>query len=193
MKRIGNFIYENRITNVILRHGPMILKPATVAALMTIVWHYMYINKIYLDKSDMPLTTDIPLIGICYGIFAALAINFTWSKYSEMSSAVVTRNKEKFLALRDEKMPIMLHIFLGSMALSIQLFVLLIDYENPVTGLLLVLAITYFLTLTAVIAIELDDPKRSIWFQKSIPSDWLSADVKDYFDKKAQAIETMAD
>jgi hypothetical protein len=184
MKRIGNFIYEHRITNVIERHAPMILKSATVGLLLMIVWNFMQKAGDYLEKSDLPMTTVLPLLGIFYALFASNILGSTNDKYREVSYSVVRKDKAKFLQLRDEKISIMWHVFLGSLAIMIQLFVMLIKYENVATGRLCVFSLGFFFTLTAIVALELDDPIRSVWFQKKIDPDWLTANVDEFFEEE---------
>jgi peptidoglycan/LPS O-acetylase OafA/YrhL len=194
MKRIGNFIYENRAINVIRRHLPMVAKPAIAALLFVTIWHKMQAHGMYLEKSELPLTMSISLFGVAYGVVAALVINSNWEKYKRMSSYVVRFQKDDFLVQRDEKMPVMLHILLGGMALSIQVFVMVTKYENLWAGDLFVFVSAFFLCLIGLIALELDDPIRSIWFQKSIPPEWMEINIKEYFTQMAglQIVPTLS-
>ncbi len=129
------------------------------------------------------------MIAIAYGVVAALVITSNWEKYKKMSSYVVRHQKDDFLAQRDEKMPVMLHILLGSMALAIQLFVMVTKYENNFAGILFVSVSAFFLCLIGIIALELDNPVRSIWFQKRIPTEWMTEDIEEYFSEKAKELE----
>jgi hypothetical protein len=194
MKKIRNFIYENRVMNVLKRHTPMIIKPACASVIMTIIWYYlMEPRAIYLKKSELPLTIAATILGVVYGVIAAFVITYNWEKYRRMSLYVVTMNKDQFLTQRDEKMPIMFHILLGGMALVIQFLVMLIPYENTFAGILFISISAFFLCLIGLITLELDNPIRSIWFQKSIPPDWMTENVKTYFEKKVSVDSSLAD
>jgi hypothetical protein len=193
MKKIRNFVYENRVMNVLKRHTPMIYKPAFAALVMLVIWHYMRINNLYLEHSDLALTISMGLWGVIYGVGAALTVTYNWEKYRDISSSVVRIDKDRFLEKRDEKMPVMLHIWLGTMALSIELFLMLIKYENVWVGRLIIFDSSFFLCLNGLIALELDNPIRSIWFQKSIPPDWMTENVKKYFEKKFSVNSSLAE
>jgi membrane associated rhomboid family serine protease len=186
MEKTGNFIYENRAMSLFQRHAPMILKPAAVGIVFVIIWYCMQKYNLYLIKSDLALSLGVSLLGIVYGVMSALVINSNWDKYKALSLSVVRQDKENFLEQRDEKMPIMLHILLGGMALALQIFFMIIKYENKWAGSLCVFNSAFFLCLIGLIALELDNPVRSIWFQKSIPPQWLEEDVKNYFYHKTK-------
>jgi hypothetical protein len=139
---------------------------------------------ICLKKSDLPMTSILPILGIVYGFFAGLTINTVWNEYKIMSTSVVTKNKDLFLQYRDEQIPIMLHILVGGIALVIQVLIILIDYENKYAAEIFIFSSAFLLTLTAIVVMEFDDPQSSTWFKEKIPADWLTINIEEYFTQK---------
>jgi hypothetical protein len=188
MKKEGNFIYQNRGENIFTRHAPILLKPASVGLVMVIIWHLMHQYELYLEKSDLPMASILPILGIIYGFFAGLTINTVWGEYKKMATGVVTKNKDLFLQYRDEQIPIMLHILVGGIALVIQALIMLIDYKNTTTAEIFVFSSAFLLSLTAIIVVEFDEPQRSIWFKEKTPPEWLTINIEEYFDHKSDAL-----
>ena len=63
-----------------------------------------------------------------------------------------------------------------------------LGWADVTTGSYAVFAVSFVIALFFVVAIELDDPKRSIWFKERIPAEWLTIDV-DAFMKAKRASE----
>jgi hypothetical protein len=189
MKRKGNFIYKNRISTTINQHALMVLIPGSVGAITVLLWQYVRLHHLYMDKADTPITIGVTLMGVIYAIFAGTTINTTWEKYKKISSAVVRKNKADFLELRDEKMPIRLHILLGGLAIIIQFYMMMATYEDIQAGETIVFVTAFSLCLVGMVAIELDNPMKSTWFQRKILPDWLEADVEEFFTAEAEKRE----
>lgn len=181
-----NFIAYNRGFVVVRRHFPMLAKPIFCAVISLLIWYFLRAHGVHLNReSEIPLTSAIiPLIGLIYGIKAGLVLNAVWDEYKTLSFAVVKRDKETFLLHRDEQVPIMIHLLLGTMAFTILGLVMIIEYQDFWTGVVSVFVTAFILSLMAVIVVELDDPKQSIWFKEKIPQEWLEIDVNHYFETK---------
>lgn len=183
-----NFIASNRRWTVVKRHAPMILKPLVAALLSVGVWHLLRHCGIHFSaKSEIPVTAAvIPTIAIVYGVFAALVLAGVWEEYKTISFAVVQKDRIKFLIHRDEQIPIMIHLLLGTLAITLITLVMLLHYEDIWAGRVSVFAISFTLVLLGVVAVELDNPLHSVWFHKKVPTTWLTADLEEEFKIKEE-------
>jgi hypothetical protein len=162
----------------------MILKPAVVGTISVLIWLYLRNHGICFRKeSDNPVLATIGISGILYSILSVTIIARVWELFGKLSYAVVTKNKAEFLAWRDEQIPRMLHLAMGILGFFPLVLVMTMHYEEKYLGMLCVFLMSFIETLLSIIAIELDNPLRSIWFMKKTPPDWMTANVEFYFDE----------
>lgn len=177
-----------RRVKALKRHIPLFTKPAIVSAVALGVWHLLRYFGIHLDKSsEVPVTAAvIPTLGITYSIIAALVLNAVWEEYRKVSVCVITDDRDTFLLYRDERIPLMIHLLLGVLSLFLIGSIMLIDYDHIWSGRCSVFSITFACVLYWVVATELDDPARSVWFKERIPQEWLEIDIDVYRAEKAK-------
>ncbi|MDB5260623.1 MAG: hypothetical protein JWN37_854 [Candidatus Nomurabacteria bacterium] len=184
-----NYIPWNRKWNVVRRHLPIILKPTAAGLILVIIWKLvLYDNGIFFSKhSENPILFLImPLVAFIYVIFASVAVESVFSEYKIISKCVVTRDLETFLLYRDEQLPIMMHILVGSPSFILIILSLFFNYDDAIIGAVAIFLITFVVVLTWVISTELDDYERSIWFKEKIPKEWYEIDIESFFKEKSK-------
>jgi len=101
----------------------------------------------------------------------------------EMSLHVRSRNKLGFMMLRDIRIPMRLHIILGTMAVGMLALVSLFEFHSPWSGVVCVFIGTLTILVYFSIVMELQDPHRSTWFKSESPREWLEEDADVFFEE----------
>lgn len=182
-----NYIASNRRLTTFRRHFPIVFKPFAMAIILTAGWYFLiYKNNLGFDSSaENPLLFLIlPLVSFVYVIFASIAINSVFDEYKTVSRSVVQRDLDTFLLHRDEQLPILLNILVAIPSLFLIVLSAVLHYENVWIGMSAVFCVTFIVVTAWLVATELDNFEKSIWFRESIPKDWLEVDVQEYFDRK---------
>lgn len=186
-----SFIPWNRNGVVLKRHAPLFMKSLIAGLICILLWQanvYSFSLSLKGEAENSILFISLPLASITYAFFAAYAINAVLTEYKEISRAVVKGDMETFLIYRDEQLPILMHILMGTPALFVIIFTMLFPYHNVIDGVITIFSATFLITLTFTVVIELDDCRNSIWFKEKIPKEWYAVDPIEYFRKKNQKI-----
>ncbi|MCA9353145.1 hypothetical protein KC901_03100 [Patescibacteria group bacterium] len=189
MNNTRNFIEWNRGFKTIKRHFPIVIKPILAGAVAMLTWRFVILPlELYFEDPFEPiLFIVLPFAGFIYVIFASIAVQSVFDQYKEVSKAVVKKNIEGFLPYRDEQLPIMIHILLVAPSIVIVFFTLAFNYhENIPLGMATNFSIVFVLAMVWVIATELDDFKKSIWFKEKIPQEWYDMNIEEYFQKSKE-------
>jgi len=175
-----------RILIVIKRHVPMVLKPAIFAIIMLGLWDLLRHHGIFFTTgSELPFTTfGAAFLAIAYGILATLVISSIWDDYKKVSFTLIQNDKKTFLLYRDERMPIMIHLLLGILSFFLLAFAMMTQWNDGYAGGFTIFSIAFIIALFFFVAIELNDPKQSIWFKERIPAEWLAADIDEIIKNK---------
>lgn len=180
-----NYIVGNRSWTMIKRHIPIVLKPLLAGIILAALWRYGLHNSSihFAETAKEPiLFIVLPLVAFIYVIFAGIAVTSVFDQYKIISQCVVKKDLDTFLLYRDEQLPIMMHILVGAPSIIIIMFVMLFDYgSDTLVPMAAIIAVTFVLLLIWVIATELDDFSRSIWFREKIPATWYEIDVEQHF------------
>ncbi len=188
--KMPNFIPWNRDWKVIKKHAPLILKSAFSALIFVMIWIcILYPLDIHFDKKN---NDDIrfliyPFAILSYVFFAGIAVGSVLKEYKILSRAVTANKKDEFLIHRDEQLPIKIHIFVATPSLIIIFYLMLYDYEGSrVFASSVIFCVTFLLILSWNIANEIDDFKKSTWFQERVLKEWYETDVHEHFYKKEE-------
>jgi hypothetical protein len=187
MRQKRNFVSWNRSSVALKRHLPIVLKPLTAAVVGALIWKLaLYDQGIsFAEHIENPILFIIlPLVSFVYVIFAGIAIGSVFDEYKIVSKAVVKRDLDTFLLHRDEQLPILLHILIGIPSFLLVGLTMLFHYQDMYIGLTAVFSVILMVATAWIVATELDDFEKSIWFRESIPKEWHNIDVKTYFKQK---------
>jgi hypothetical protein len=183
----ANYVVWNRRWVVFKRHLPIVLKPFVAGIIVMIIWRFIIFrfDLSFSKETENPiLFIVITLTAFAYAIFAGYAVNAVLTDYKEISKAVVRDDVDTFLLYRDEQLPILMHLLIGSTSFFIIAFTLLFPYSGAAIGMASNFTVTFILTLVYIIVTELDDYYHSIWFKEKIPSEWYKIDISEHFKKK---------
>lgn len=182
--RKHSYISWNRNWAVVERHAPLIAKAFLPAFLSMWVWRYVvYGFDFSFDKEaeNSLLFILIALSAFTYAIFAGYAINTVLTEYKEISKAVVQDDMETFLVYRDEQLPILFHLLLGTNSLILITSSMFFPFHGTSEGMVINFLVTFILVLIYVVIMELDDYYHSIWFREMIPKEWYQVNAIEYF------------
>lgn len=183
-----NFVSWNRGKIALQRHAPLVLKPLGFSLLITLFWRFVIFQfdlSLEEDHGETIFSLVMAFLFLVYTIFGGYAVNTVLLEYKEMSKAVVKNDLDTFLLYRDENLPILIHILIGTPSVFIILLTLIFPFGNSVmVGMIANFTVGFFLALSYTIVIELDNYKNSIWFKEHIPEAWYKEDVMEYFRKK---------
>ncbi|MDB5165291.1 MAG: hypothetical protein JWM00_181 [Candidatus Saccharibacteria bacterium] len=182
-----NFVSWNRRYVTFRRHLPVVLRPLFLALIGTLLWKFLLYDNHFSfgEAAENPLLFIIlPLVSFVYVIFASIAIGSVFDEYKIISRAVVKRDLETFLLHRDEQLPILLHILVAIPSLLLVALSMAFHYSEWGVGAVAVFSVIFIVVTAWIVATELDDFQRSIWFRESTPEEWHEIDVAKYFDEK---------
>lgn len=184
-----NFIPKNRGIVVLKRHLPMITIPAMIGIVIVLLWRFIIfpLDWNFTNLFDPVLFIALPLACLIYVLFATIAISSVFQQYKEVSKSVIKGDIETFLLYRDEELPFMMHILIGTPSIVILFFTLTFNYENNITlAVMVIFSVVFLMAITWKIATELDNFEKSVWFKEKIPKDWFETDINEYFKKKQE-------
>jgi hypothetical protein len=166
------------------RHARLVLWTVLCATFATAGWYEVWTHGYHLaeDDKDIIIGAIVTTLGLTYGILYSWVLGVTWEKYRKTVIAVLEKDKHTFLLYRDERMPILFHLLIGSVSLPLWGMIGVIAYKHVLTGAMSVFAISIVLVLFWRIAVELENPSKGGWFLERIDPEWLTVDVDEYFE-----------
>lgn len=165
------------------RHTYILLKAFIVTLFPLLLWYQLRLRGVYFAHEDETIIIGaaIATLGLAYGIMASLVLGSIWEKYKKVVISVLKHDKETFLCYRDERIPVMIHLFLFALSLPLLVMIALLEYRYLWSGIASVFSVSFILSLYWIVATELENPAKSPWFAERIPEEWLNVDVDEYF------------
>lgn len=154
----------------------LFIRPVIASSVLSLIWYYgLFQNDVsFLDADESGFTDAIiPILAAFHAIVAGFVLNKVWSEYSAVQRCIRISDKESFLSMRDDRIPIPIHFLLGSLAFMIQGLVMSLHYEGVWAGALSTFCISFVLVMYFEVATNLDNPKKGVWYVGRIPQDWL--------------------
>jgi hypothetical protein len=108
-----------------------------------------------------------------HSILAAIVLGKVWEEFKEVCRCVRNEDRTKYKSCVNERIPGMIHLLLATMSTIIVLGTMLVEYQNPWSGIASVGSLAFFLVLYWEVATTLDNPAKAPWFIGRIPDDWL--------------------
>ncbi len=166
------------------RHTLLILQPFLIATVLAAVWYGLWSQGYHFSGEDEGILAGaiVTMLAIAYSIIAALVLTSVWEKYRKVVIAVLQRDKHTFLVYRDERMPLVLHIFIASLSLPLLIMAALLDYQSKWSGITAVFLVSFILSLYWIVVAQLENPAKGAWFTERIPQDWLDEDIDRFFE-----------
>jgi len=159
-----------------------LLLPLCLATLATVLWHQCHKRGWHVPShAEAMLATGILVLAAIFAIAAALILDRIWERTRAISRYILTRNKRAFMEIRDEKMPIAMHLVLAASGLWVLVLLAAAEYPSSASGALVVFSSWFSMLLYFVVITDLQDPTTSVWFSSRIQPDWIEQDVDAYF------------
>jgi hypothetical protein len=165
------------------KHAFLMLQPFVIAVISVIVWDWLRKHGYYLPKEDETITT-VPVmgtLGIAFSIIASISLGLILEKRKNVVLCTLKRDKEAFLLFRDERIPIILHLFLTVISVFLLGMAIFLEYKARINGIVSVFIISFMVTLYWIVVPQLEDTGKSVWFSERIPPEWLKEDVDLFF------------
>ena len=164
------------------RHLFLIAQPFLAAAFITALWTMFWQAGVHLPKEDeVVLTAVVAMLSVTFGILAGVVLSTIWEKYQKVVVCVLKHDVNTFLIYRDERIPIVFHLLLGSLSVPIILVMMLFEYKSYSSGLIAVFSVTFAISIYWLVGAELQNPAKSLWFAERIPEAWLDLDIDEHF------------
>ncbi len=156
-------------------------QPFLVALAVTMVWRDFWKMGIWFNAEDQETIVSgfLPVLGIAYGVLITEVLRSVWGKYKKVVEYVKEKNRREFLELRDEKMPIVLHLLVGSISVPLMGMIFMLHFKNEWIGFASIFAVAFILFFYWVVLAQLENPVKSAWLAERIPEEWLTADVDE--------------
>jgi hypothetical protein len=164
----------------------MVLPALLFATVVTLAWSELFTHDIHLEHHGQAKDTDIIGFAIVvqaaiFAIAAAILLNGTWERIRALSRHVLKRDRAAFMELREEKMPIPMHIVLHGSGLSILMLLIIAPYSDPLHGAIIIFSTSFVVVLYTVVLRALQDVSKNVWIMNRVPKEWLQLNVDEYF------------
>ena len=160
----------------------LMIPPLVLAGLMTAAWYQFFSRGWHLpDTVKEMLGTAIVVQAAIFAIAAAMVLNGTWERLRTLSRHVLVRNQRGFMEIRDEKMPISMHLVLAASGLSVLLLLSAAHYPNVWSGAMVVFSTWFVMSLYFMVVAALQNVTSSVWIVNRVPDEWLALDVDEFF------------
>lgn len=161
------------------RHAVLLSQPFFAAVVAIAMWISLHNRGIHFPREDEIALTAVGVAvpAVLFSILAALLITASYERYQKLTACLLTKDRGTFLLYRDERFPVIMHVLQMALSLPIIAIAMGLHYGSRFSGVVVVFAVTFVITLYWVAIAELQNPADSPWFAERIPEDWLAADV----------------
>ncbi len=159
-----------------LGHLTLLVRPLVIGVTLSAIWYQLFFaNGIFLGKMDESAITNmvVPICAMFHSILAAMVLSKVWEEFKVVSRCIREEDRETFDICSHERIPGIIHVLLATMSIIIIVGAMLVEYENPLSGMFSVGCLSFFLVLYWEVATTLDNPAKAPWFIGRLPSDWL--------------------
>jgi hypothetical protein len=160
----------------------LFVRPLIASVFISCMWYVLlFRNDIHFSEGDGSAFTDavIPVIAAFHAILAGFVVNKVWNEYTRICVCCKKMDRDGFKEIVGNRIPVAIHMLLGSMAIIIELLVMLLNYERADAGCAMTFSVAFVLILYWEVAINLDDPRKGVWYVQRIPPQWLEPDESE--------------
>jgi hypothetical protein len=162
----------------------LLIMPVALAFVATVFWMLLWLNgfEIVSNKADEGLMSSgtIAFLFFIYGLLAVFVMAKVWGEWCDMETAVRKGDEEKFLDLKDRRVPRTLKMLLVVFSLFIVAAFFVSGFESAVKGAFSIFAVVFMLTAVWNVLMDLDDYFTGEWNVEisSLPTEWQSKHFK---------------
>ena len=154
----------------------LFIRPTIVALLVAIVWYFIFRRFGFsIPEADESAFTDagIPVIAMFHAIVAGGVLVKVWEEHKAVLRCIKKEDRNAFLDCVQSRIPMVIHLLLGSMSIIIIFLTMMIHFEGALGGIAMNSSVAFVLALYWEVATNLDDPVKGVWYVGKIPKDWL--------------------
>jgi hypothetical protein len=164
------------------RNSLLLLLPLAAASVMTLAWYQFYPLRWHLPETAKEMVgTAVVVQAAIFAIAAAMVLDGTWKRVQKLSRYVLAGDQRAFMLIRDEKMPIPMHLVLLGSGLSLIVLLSAAPYPDACSGALILFLTWFALTLYFMVVSALQNITASVWFTNRVPKLWLEEEVDKAF------------
>lgn len=164
-------------TKRILVYLPLLLRPTLIGILIGPVLWYLIFFRFgfhFLEEDESAFTDSfIPILAMFHAIVAGHVLAKVWDEYKTIRHCVESKDKDKFTQCKTDRIPVVIHMLLGSMSVAIQGMAMMLHFKEAFAGIIANFALAFVLALYWEVATNLDNPWKGVWYVNQIPKDWL--------------------
>jgi hypothetical protein len=165
--------------NGLFVHLKLFVKPLLFGILSALIWYRFFYLKIYFAEEDESAFTDciIPTCFMFHALIAALVLTKVWDEYKMVRQCVRTKDRDSFRRCKDDRIPMAIHMLLGTLSFIGAVLVMLIYHREVLAGVASNFSVAFILTLYWEVSTNLDDPFRGVWYVGQVPPEWFKDEV----------------
>jgi hypothetical protein len=165
----------------------MLSIPIVPSSICFVFWSLvLFRNQIYFEEKmeNILVAACIPVFGLFYSLWAQAVFNTVWEEYKAIRTAIKDYDIETFMNLVDEEVSPLVYVLIGMFAFGIMGSFMTLKYHDVRCGAIIIIGVSYFLSLVFLVIREIDNPCSGVWFIKHIDEKWLAINPKDWRDKR---------
>lgn len=157
-------------------HLRILVRPLLASGLLAAFWRLIFFQfDINVGKADETALTNmvVPICAMFHSILAAVVLGKVWDEFKVIRRCLKKGDEDSFRDCVHDRIPMMIHLLLGTMSFIIIGGAMLVEYHRAFAGVVSIGAISFFLVLYWEVATTLDNPVKAPWFAGQIPGEWL--------------------
>lgn len=164
------------------RHTWFAVSVVLMSLVIVAVWLALRRAGIHCGEEDAKTMSErVADSWVLFGVPAAFFLTGVWKKYTRTGLSILQSDKQTFMLYRDQHLPIVLQVFLGTLSLVIMAKTMLLGFESEWIGGLEVFSTAFMLIMFWKVLFYLENPLRSQWYAERVDKSWLEEDVDVHF------------
>jgi hypothetical protein len=150
------------------------LLPSLVASM--IFYYLFYKHGIHFGEQKSSVLVVVILLGFLFPthfLVAASTLSTSITEYKDIMAAVRDKDEEKFKKEFYRRLPTAIDVLLGLTGTLSIIIVMMIHYDDLLTGIIAVSVLTYVMYIMRQFAMGLDSPAESFLYKDKIPKEWI--------------------
>jgi hypothetical protein len=103
----------------------------------------------------------VPICAMFHSILAAMVLSKVWEEFKIVRRCIREEDRATFDICSQERIPGIIHLLLATTSIIIIVGAMLVEYENPLSGMFSVGCLSFFLVLYWEVATTLDNPAKA--------------------------------
>lgn len=174
------------------RHARLLLEATSVSVIVTLAWYQCWVRGWYFpeDDKDIVIGVIIAMILATFTVLLSWIFPATSEKYQSFVLIAFTKDKDLFMRLRDERMPIAFHLLIGAVSVPPIVMISFVPFKHMITGVAATFGISFLIIMLWLVLDLIEHPLRSEWIRERIDDDWMTEDVDEYWRRRNANDET---